>query len=213
MRCEQCQLPLDACICRYRPTLVSACSFWILTHRKEFFKPTNSARLIGACLPDVRFFRWERTQPDADLLALLADPGFRPALVFPREMAVLNPAEQQAGAARPGKCAFLLLDGTWQQALKMYRKSPYLHGLPVVSLDPDAPSRYGLRRSRSDSQLCTAEVAVELLRSEGETRQARQLNNYFRVFCYSYIEGRNHRTPETLPEMEELLRFRAEVPD
>ncbi|RRJ85076.1 tRNA-uridine aminocarboxypropyltransferase [Aestuariirhabdus litorea] len=212
-RCTECQLPVGACICGYRPRLPSGCSFWILTHRKEFFKPSNSARLIGACLPDVRFFRWQRTEPDAELLALLEDARYRPVLVFPREMAPLNPRSAAFSEKGAGRRAFLLLDGTWQQALKIYRKSPYLHGLPLLSLEPESPSSYGLRRSRSDRQLCTAEVAVELLRGEGELESATQLQNYFRVFCHAYLEARNHREPGCLPEMDALLAYRAERPD
>ncbi|MCL6416507.1 DTW domain-containing protein [Aestuariirhabdus sp. Z084] len=207
-RCGSCQIPLLACICAYRPSLHSQTHFWILTHRKEFFKPTNSARLISACLPNVRFFKWQRTEPDPELLALINDSVYRPALVFPKEMAPLNKSE--AACDKAGTRAFLLIDGTWQQALKIYRKSPYLHRLPLVSLSPQSPSKYGLRRAKGEGQLCTAEVAVELLRLEGERDQAQHLQNYFRVFCYSYLEARNHRQPELLPEMEALLNHQRE---
>ncbi len=37
---------------------------------------------------------------------------------------------------------FILLDGTWSEARKMFRKSPYLEHLPVLSLAPEQLSRY-----------------------------------------------------------------------
>lgn len=30
---------------------------------------------------------------------------------------------------------FIMLDGTWPEARKMFRKSPYLDNLPVISVD------------------------------------------------------------------------------
>jgi DTW domain-containing protein YfiP len=36
---------------------------------------------------------------------------------------------------------FILLDGTWAEARKMFGRSPYLDGLPVLSLQPNQISR------------------------------------------------------------------------
>lgn len=68
------------------------------------------------------------------------------------------------GAARAGKRPlFVLLDATWTEARKMFRKSPYLDALPVLSLTPAQLSRYRLRRSTRGEHLCTAEVAAMCL--------------------------------------------------
>jgi hypothetical protein len=45
----------------------------------------------------------------------------------------------------------------------MFRKSPYLDALPVISVDLSRVSAYRLREAHADGQYCTAEVAIALL--------------------------------------------------
>ena len=56
-----------------------------------------------------------------------------------------------------------LLDGR-----KMFRKSPYLEQLRVLSLQSKQLYRYKLRRSTRDDHFCTVEVAVLCLEFTGE---------------------------------------------
>ncbi len=60
------------------------------------------------------------------------------------------------------------------KARKMFRKSPYLDHLPVLSLQPEQLSRYRLRRSRREDHLCTSEVAALCLALAGEPHAAHQ---------------------------------------
>ena len=90
-------------------------------------------------------FLWSRTEPHPELLALLADPAWQPYVVFPA--CEKNPARvTERVALAPGKKPlFILLDGTWPEARKMFNMSPYLDGFPVLSVRPDALSTYGMR--------------------------------------------------------------------
>lgn len=56
-----------------------------------------------------------------------------------------------------------MLDGTWSEARKIFRKSPYLNQFPVFSLNVLAASGYQLRTASRTEQHCTAEVAAALL--------------------------------------------------
>ena len=53
----------------------------------------------------------------------------------------------------------------------MFRKSPYLDALPVISVDLSRVSAYRLREAHADGQYCTAEVAIALLDLAGDTRR------------------------------------------
>jgi DTW domain-containing protein YfiP len=86
---------------------------------------------------------------------------------------------------------FVLLDATWPEARKMFRKSPYLDHLPVLSLQPDQLSRYRLRRSRRDNHICTSEVAALCLDLAGEPLAAQTLEAYLDVFTHHYLQARN----------------------
>lgn len=194
-RCPGCQLAHWACICAQRSTLECGVSFCLLMHAYEPLKPTNTGRLIADCLPDTRAFVWARTEVDPALLAVLADPRYQPYVVFPGEYALpeqpvcrsINPE----GGRRP---LLIILDATWTQARKMFRKSPYLASLPVLSLHTERLSRYRLRRSSRDDHLCTVEVAAACLELAGEALVAQQLDDYFELFSQGYMASCRQRS-------------------
>lgn len=73
----------------------------------------------------------------------------------------------------------------------MFRKSPYLDHLPVLSLQPEQLSRYRLRRSRRDNHLCTSEVAALCMELAGEPLAAQTLGAYLDVFTHRYLRAKN----------------------
>ena len=91
----------------------------------------------------------------------------------------------------PGKRPlFVLLDATWPEARKMFRKSPYLDRLPVLSLQADRISHYKLRRSRRDDHFCTSEVAALCLELAGAPHAAQALEAYLDVFTHRYLQAK-----------------------
>lgn len=207
-RCADCLLAAHACICAWRPALDSNAGFCLIMHASEPLKPTNTGRLIADCLTDTYAFVWSRTSVDPALLGLLADPRWQPFVVFPQEYAhaeqpVLETV-QPVSAKRP---LLIILDATWTQARKMFRKSPWLDGLPVLSLNTEQLSRYRLRRSTRDEHLCTVEVATACLGLAGDTTAANLLNDYFDVFTDAYLASRgNCAATPGLPARERLAQ-------
>ena len=114
-------------------------------------------------------------------------------MVFPGEFApearVVQTVIPAAQAAR--RPLFVLLDATWPEARKMFRKSPYLDHLPVLSLQADYLSRYRLRRSKRGDHFCTSEVAALCLELAGDTLAAQTLDAYLDVFTTHYLQARN----------------------
>jgi DTW domain-containing protein len=163
----------------------------------EPLKPSNTGWLVADIVPDTHAFAWARTTADPALLALLADPQWRPCVVFPGEFvaperlthSLLQGLDERSGP-RP---LFVLLDGTWQEARKMFRKSPYLDHLPVLSLHPDHASRYQLRRSSKAEHLCTAEVAALCLALADEAHTSQTLVAYLDVFTDHYLKAKNQQ--------------------
>lgn len=195
--CPNCLLAQAYCICRSHPVLSSAIDFCLLMDAREPAKASNTGRLIADCLASTRIFVWSRTAPDENFLELLGGDSLQPYLVFPGEYAaprqqiVTDFASEQA-ARRP---LLIILDGTWVQARKMLRKSPYLQKLPVLSLVHAGASRYRMRRSTCGEHLCTVEVAQACLQLAGEPANARALGNYFECFSNAYMDAREHRPP------------------
>lgn len=73
----------------------------------------------------------------------------------------------------------------------MFRKSPYLNHLPVLSLQSEQISRYKLRRSRRDDHFCTSEVAALCLELAGDVQAAQALQAYLDVFTHHYLQAKN----------------------
>jgi len=214
-RCQDCQLPALNCLCPYRVTASSATRVWLLTHPLEHHKPTNTGRLIGDVLPETEIFTWYRTAPDARLLALLEDERFAPFVIFPDDHPdyadrVVGMEAVTAANADNRTPVFIILDGTWRQARRIFRKSPYLDRLPVLPLASERLTRYRLRKPASAAHLCTAEVAIELLRQAGDERAAAVLDDTFDAFNDSYAASRRHDKLEApTAAMQRLLARRA----
>lgn len=190
-RCDQCRIDRQFCICTLRPSAPSNAAFLLLYYDDEVLKPSNSGRLIADLFSDTFAYIWQRTEVEPALLALLKDPTWRPIVVFPQEYAtpereLCQPEALNLAGRRP---LFILLDGSWREAKKMFRKSPYLDGFPVWSVTPEAPSRYQVRKAAKEVQLATAEVAAMLLSELGETANSALLHAWFDLFSYRYQMG------------------------
>ena len=178
--------------------------------RRRAAQANNTGRLIADILPDTQAFLWSRTEIDPALLAAINDPARQPYVVFPASYAdAERPVFSQlpAGGKPP---LFIMLDGTWAEARKMFRKSPYLNQFPVFSLNVDAASDYQLREASRAEQHCTAEVAAALLQQAGDLPAADGLNQHFRYFRQQYLAenrpGRRHRSQQCSQKAPKIRR-------
>ena len=220
-RCAGCRLATSHCMCALRPTVPTRAGVCLLMADIEPLKPTNTGWLVADVVADTFAFGWSRTETDPALLSLLGDPQWQPCVVFPGEYAApervvsaLPPAGAPAAASgkRP---LFVLLDGTWAEARKMFSRSPYLDDLPVLSLRPDQVSHYKLRRSRRDDHFCTSEVAALCLSLAGEGGAVQALQVYLDVFTHHYLQAKNQRPVVWESPAHQRLReldFRAAAP-
>ncbi len=129
-----------------------ASRFCLVMFDTEPMKPSNTGRLIADILPDTEAFQWSRTEPPQALLDLVAHPDYQPMVVFPASYA--GPERQVLSAPPSGKPPlFIMLDGTWTEARKMFRKSPYLDALPIISVDLSRISAYHLREAHATDNI------------------------------------------------------------
>ncbi|WP_263264022.1 tRNA-uridine aminocarboxypropyltransferase [Pseudomonas sp. RIT-PI-S] len=190
-RCPRCRVLPSHCLCALQPMVASDVGVCLLMHDVEALKPTNTGWLIADVVTDTFAFGWQRTQVESQLLTLLADERFQPYLVFPGEFVEPQSRVVSEVCPVPGKRPlFILLDATWTEARKMFRKSPYLDRFPVLSLAPEEISRYRLRRSRRDDHFCTAEVAAMCLGLAGQTQAAEALDRWLDLFSAHYLAAK-----------------------
>ncbi len=247
-RCSGCRLVPSHCLCALRPTVATRAGVCLIMADIEALKPSNTGWLIADVVADTFAFGWARTQVEAGLLDLLADPRWLPVLVFPaefvapgRQVITTLPRSPQALGAEPApsdlpaatdtprlgdhafaalssgadsakRPLFVLLDATWPEARKMFRKSPYLNALPVLSLQPGQVSRYRLRRSKRDDHFCTSEVAGLCMELAGDLLAARTLEAYLDVFTQHYLLAKNQLPVDHNDALHQSLRALADAP-
>lgn len=190
-RCALCRIDVRHCMCDLRPRATSEAAFLLLYYDDEVLKPSNTGKLIADLFDDTFAFIWQRTDVSSQMTDILNAPGWYPVVVFPAEHAlpertVLDSVLSVPEGKRP---LFILLDGSWREARKMFRKSPYLDRFPVLSVTPEQVSAYQVRKAVRKHQLATAEVASCVLDGFGEPANARLLRAWFDVFSFRYQQG------------------------
>lgn len=187
--CSKCGLPTINCLCDKAPKIKTDAKIWILSTEKEFYRPSNTARLLELVNPNsTEIFLWERTKTPEKLISNLNNEIYEPFLLFPIENSETE--NRKAIYKNTGKTpAFIIIDGTWKEARKIFRRSSYLEKLPIISLEPDFKSKYDLRRGVHEGNLCTIEAAIEVIKMNGEIKASTIINEFYTLFLKSYKAG------------------------
>ncbi|WP_375754048.1 tRNA-uridine aminocarboxypropyltransferase [Vibrio sp. HN007] len=208
-RCERCCIAKNFCICEHQPDIDTDVSALIIMSENEVLKPSNTGRLIADTIKNTFCFQWSRTEPASELLVLLDDPNYQPVVVFPQEY-VENKARivSESDSMMQGDKTPLLIfiDGSWREARRIFRKSPYLDRFPVISVTPEKVSEYIMRSSDNENHLSTAEVASLVLEQLSQPAASKVLSSWFAVFRESYLLSKTRlRTDLTRPALKRYL--------
>jgi DTW domain-containing protein YfiP len=223
IRCEYCRLAASHCICQLVPNRLtnttSSAGFLLLMYDTEVLKPSNTGKLIANLVEDTFAFLWSRTVVNQELLAVLNDDRWQPFVVFPAHYAQKDQQvfQDRITLEKGKRPLFIMLDGSWREARKMFRKSPYLANFPIVSfnpniigdkVNPEQKSRYQIRIASGENQFATAEVAARMLDIIGESNNALLLDSWFDVFSYQYQKSvcqTNRGNPEAVNIYHRLI--------
>lgn len=198
-RCPLCLMAEGYCLCAHQQAFKQTDSHQVhiclLMHKEESYKPSNTGRLIEHILPDYTHrFYWHRTEPDPEFLSLLNNPVFQPYIIFPGDRGGYEDRVVWQADDQDGKIPlFIILDGSWRQAGRMFRLSEYLQALPVLPLNTQRHSQYKLRKAPDEFHLCTVEVAIELLIQHKQVAAGQALDAYFNVFNDLYAQSRRQQ--------------------
>ncbi|TBR38246.1 DTW domain-containing protein [Marinomonas agarivorans] len=150
----------------------------LLTHARELNKSTGTGKLVKAALGDrCNIITWSRTKPDKSLLLTLQNKTT--LLLYPVNSDKQTHLLTELDWPQTQYNHFILLDSTWQEARKIYNRSPYLHTIPSYAFDVNYPSAYRLRRNQRNMGLCTAEVVLELLDRQKHVGDYNSLSELF----------------------------------
>jgi DTW domain-containing protein len=163
------------------PVVTTRTRVVIVRHHTERFRSSNSGRLAHLALPNSAIVEHGGAGGPAVL-----PPLERAWLLYPSGARDLAPASEPPSA-------LVVLDATWSQARRMYRKLAALRGLPILQL-PDAPAVAGprLRAAPSPDRVSTIEaIARALGLLEGEQVAAPLLALFALAVERAAATGRN----------------------
>jgi DTW domain-containing protein YfiP len=148
-------------MCSEIPTIATRTRIVIVRHRNEKFRSSNTGRLAHLALPNS---------------AIIEHPG---ELVVAPEAWLLFPEGTDTPAPPPPE--LIVLDASWSQARRMYRKLAVLRGLPILRL-PDEPVPVArLRESPGPGRVSTIEAIARALRLLEGDEVAAPLERLFAV--------------------------------
>jgi DTW domain-containing protein len=160
-RCPRCLWQRRVCLCASIPTVATRTRIVIVRHHLERWRSSNSGRLAHLALPNS-----EIVDHGGPAGVAVLPPLAGAWLVFPE-------GEPAFTAPVPAPQALVVLDATWSQARRMFRKLAGLRGLPILRL-PDAPMPAArLRESPAPGRVSTIEAIARALRLvEGDASAA-----------------------------------------
>ena len=169
IRCPRCLLQQRVCLCADVPTVPTQTRVVIVRHHLERHRSSNSGRLANLALTNSEILDHGGSGGPAKLASL--DGAW---LLFPE-------GEPTEVCPSPPPKQLIVLDATWSQARRMYRKLDALRGLPILRL-PDAPiPAKRLRSSPGEGRVSTIEAIARALRLLEGDEPAARLERLFAV--------------------------------
>jgi len=151
--CPECGRPASVCLCQALVKVETRTRVVILQHPRESDVPINTARIAERALPNSELHVGVEFAGSAGVRKAISDPEAPAILLYPAAGArdlVREPPR--------GPVTLVVIDGTWWQAQKLFKKNPFLASLPCYSLEPTAPSRYRIRREPAAHCVSTIEA-------------------------------------------------------
>lgn len=149
------------CLCAEIPAVATRTRIVIVRHHLEQHRSSNTARLAHLALPNSTIVE------HGGLGGLAKLPDLTGAwLLYPLgEPMVETPVEPPA--------QLIVLDASWSQARRMYRKLPAVRGLPILRLPEMPMAAARMRASPGPGQVSTIEAIAGALRLlEGDAAAA-----------------------------------------
>ena len=178
-RCEKCRCPPRWCICAGWQPVTSPLQVDVLIHKREYWRPTSTGRLINRVVAGSRGHIFWQEKPPAKESVVRPD----------RELWILHPRGEELPAdADPAHVQVLLLDGSWSEAGSMLEVvGPWGRR---VSLPLTGPSRYWLRDAPGAGKYATAEALLGLFAAFGFGEAEAQLRLQFELHVYAGLRTR-----------------------
>ena len=184
--CIQCRLPVSHCVCANIKQCKPPFSISICSHSNEWHKIDNTGHWAFLSSSSINRIKWHRKAELIDWGDLtkptknIKNGGNKNTeyLLFPSADA------QDIEQLNTPIDRLWVIDGTWQEAQKMLRQSPWMQDLPHVkiALAADAKSAFVLRRNQQGLSTLEAIAAAVTQYFGSDADCANTLNDNFKLF-------------------------------
>jgi DTW domain-containing protein len=148
--CPRCLLQDEICVCAILPRVEARTEIVLIQHITELMLTSNTGRFVALSVPSARILGYGGGEPfDA---SPLSEPGT--ALLY------------CSGSARPLDFVprrLIVLDGSFRQARRMYKRQAALRELPELALPAPSVTPTRLRRPTHPDGMSTIEAIASAL--------------------------------------------------
>ena len=156
--CKVCWLHQEICLCDAVPRIAARTQIVIVRHVTELWLTSGTARFAALAIPGTRILEYG------------GGPSFDDSEIAAPESALLYSASPQAPTRpfpEPAPRRLVVLDGSYRQTRRMYKRIEALRALPELALPPPAVAPVRLRMPpRADGMSTLEAIAHALARLE-----------------------------------------------
>jgi DTW domain-containing protein YfiP len=173
--------PKVVCYCEFITELETRTRVLLLQHPRERDVGIGTARIAKLSLPNSELRVGVDFSEDPVVKKAVTENAY---LLFPSKTAIdLHEVNQD----KP--ITLVVVDGTWWQARKLWRRNPMIAALPHVRFTPNAPSNYRIRREPADHCVATIEALAHVLGTlEGDPERFQTMLTPFHKMVEKQLE-------------------------
>jgi DTW domain-containing protein YfiP len=153
--CQRCRRPKRVCFCDRLKQIPSQTHVVFIQHPLEARVAISTCRMAHLSLPNSELHVALNAEEIPALVQRLREPDT--ALLFPAD-----DATDVEALERPPK-TLVVVDGTWDNAKKLFQRSELLKALPRIGFVPPAPGNYRIRKEPAAHCLSTIEAVAQVL--------------------------------------------------
>jgi DTW domain-containing protein YfiP len=166
--CSKCQRSIVTCYCSALNPKRTKHHYIILQHSSEVNHPLGTALMSHRNLENSTLLVGEKFDDNKVFLELMNQR--ESYLLYPFEAAKDIHEIKNHLSKKPVN--FIILDGTWKKARKIFHLSQKLKELPLIKINPESTSKYKIRKQPKESGLSTIEIIYETMNQieDGDTK-------------------------------------------
>ncbi len=193
--CSVCKRAKKVCLCSLITPIQNEVELGVLQHPNEVSQVKGTAKIAQLSLQNTQTWVGESLDELPELQAWLM--GSMPVLLlYPKldgQQEVFQSFSVSELAALFGSnFKLLVLDGTWRKTHKMMRLNRELRALNRVTLIPQSPSSYQIRKQKNSASLSTIEAIYEVYSQlENGTEKYQPLLNTFEAMQAQHLAFRS----------------------